>query len=283
MKYARTKTNKNSGADSPYLPVKATIKGAEDLTARETLLTITVGEGINYQPGQFLMAGLPGHGEAAISIASPPTRAKTRTIDLCIRNVGSLTAKLCALEKNDTIWLRGPMGRGFDMPPRGEDILFVVGGMGLVPARSLIKAVIKKQKVYGKITILYGIKTGSELLFGAEIKEWQSYGAVVEITAETPDQGWQGKQGVVTTLIPTLDIDRRRTTAYLIGPPAMYRYVVVPLSEKGIAQDKTFLSLERRMRCALGKCGHCLIGGVYVCRCGPVFSLTELTDMPGAI
>ncbi len=91
MKYARTKTNKNSGADSPYLPVKATIKGAEDLTARETLLTITVGEGINYQPGQFLMAGLPGHGEAAISIASPPTRAKTRTIDLCIRNVGSLT------------------------------------------------------------------------------------------------------------------------------------------------------------------------------------------------
>jgi len=268
MKYARTKTNKKTDADSPYLPVKATIKSAKDLTARETLLTIKISEGINYQPGQFLMAGLPGHGEAAISIASPPARTKTFTIDLCIRNVGSLTAKLCALRKNETIWLRGAFGRGFDMPPHGEDILFVVGGMGLVPARSLIKAVIKKRKSYGKITILYGIKTSSELLFSKEIKEWQSSGTAVEITADAPGAKWQGKQGVVTTLIPPLDIDRMRTTAYLMGPPAMYRYVVVPLSEKGIAQDKTFLSLERRMRCALGKCGHCLIGGVYVCRCG---------------
>ncbi len=284
MKSVRTKTNKNSGADSPYLPVKAIIKDAEALTARDTLLTIAVGEGINYQPGQFLMAGLPGHGEAAISIASPPApAAKTRTIDLCIRNAGSLTAKLCGLRKKDTIWLRGPMGRGFDMPPRGEDILFVIGGMGLVPARSLIKAVIKKRKSYGKITILYGIKTSHDLLFGEEIKEWQDSGAVVEITTETPEAEWQGKQGVVTTLIPALYLDHSKTTAYLLGPPAMYRYVVVPLSKKGIAQDKTFLSLERRMRCALGKCGHCLIGGVYICRCGPVFRLTELADMPGAI
>jgi NAD(P)H-flavin reductase len=227
------------------------------------------------------MAGIPGFGEAAISICSPPSRSKK--IELCIRNVGSLTGKLCALKKSDTIWLRGPMGRGFSTPPKGEDLLFVTGGMGIVPARSLIKAVIKKRKSYGKITILYGIKDPNDLLFTGEITEWKKAGATILITVDTPHAGWRGHTGVVTTLIDPLAIDAPQTTAFVIGPPIMYRYIVPLLVKKGILQDKTFLSLERRMRCGLGKCGHCLIGGVYACKCGPVFSLAELADMPGAI
>jgi len=272
---------KTKGEGSPYLPARAVVTNSRALTLRDTLLTIRTDRPLDYQPGQFLMAGLPGFGEAAISISSPP--AKGRTIELCIRNAGSLTSKLCALEKGDTIWLRGPAGRGFEMPPKGEDLLFIIGGMGLVPARSLIKAVLNKKKAYGKMTILYGIKTSQDLLFSKEIEQWRTQGVEVFITADARDKDWHGHKGVVTTLIPPLRVERLKTSAYAIGPPAMYRYVVVPLAKKGIRQEKTFLSLERRMRCALGRCGHCLIGGVYVCRCGPVFSLAEVAEMPGAI
>ncbi|VAV85442.1 hypothetical protein MNBD_DELTA01-1017 [hydrothermal vent metagenome] len=277
----QTKKDKDAGKSSPYLPIKAVVTKSLRITKRDTLLTIRAGEALGYQPGQFLMAGLPGFGEAAISITSPPS--KGRTLELCIRNAGSLTARLCALVKSDTVWLRGPMGRGFEMPPKSEDLLFIIGGMGLVPARSLIKAMLKKKKSYGKITILYGIKTEKDLLFDKEIDEWKGQGAEVIVTADAPNKEWRGRKGVVTTLIAPLKIDRLNTTAFIIGPPAMYRFIVVPLAKKGVAPEKTFLSLERRMRCALGKCGHCLIGGVYVCQCGPVFSLAELADMPGAI
>ncbi len=277
----QTKKAEGTGRSSSYLPVKAVVTKSLRLTRRDTLLTIRADEALDCQPGRFLMAGLPGFGEAAISISSTPS--KGRTIELCIRNAGSLTARLCTLVKNDTVWLRGPMGRGFPVPQRGEDLLFIIGGMGLVPARSIIKAVLKKRNTYGKITILYGIKTEEDLLFSEEIEQWKSRDVEVIITADAPGKDWQGRTGVVTTLIAPLRIERLKTSAFIIGPPAMYRYVVVPLARKGIAPEKTFLSLERRMRCALGKCGHCLIGGVYVCRCGPVFSLAELADMPGAI
>jgi len=257
------------------------VKESRGFSERESLLSVRLDEPVKYNAGQFLMAGLPGFGEAAISISSPPGRG--RSLELCIRNAGSLTAKLCALDKNEVIWLRGPMGRGFPMPRRDEDLLFITGGMGLVPARSLIKAVMKKRSSYGKITILYGIKTPAELLFAGEIKQWEDKGAEVMITVDSPQPSWSGKTGVVTKLIGPLPVDGPRTSAFVVGPPAMYRYVVMPLSKKGVSPEKTFLSLERRMRCGIGRCGHCLIGGVYSCACGPVFSLTELADMPGAI
>lgn len=281
MKSVQTKKNKRTDADLSFVPIKAVVKETCALTARDTLLTVTLPSPLETQPGQFLMAGLPAHGEAAISICSEPSKRKR--LELCIRAAGSLTENLSNLNSKDTIWLRGPFGRGFHMPPKGEDLLFITGGMGIVPARSLIQAVINKRKSYGKITILYGIKTPEELLFGDEIAGWRKAGAEVIITVDKSEKDWQGNKGVVTTLIPPLKIDRLRTTAYVIGPPAMYRYVVVPLGKKGIAQEKTYLSLERRMRCALGRCGHCLIGGVYVCKCGPVFSLAELAEIPGAI
>lgn len=279
---ARIKTSKDEVVDdSPYLPLTAVIKDSQKVTPRDTFLTLSVSRPLGCEPGQFVMLGIPGFGEAAISISSAPT--KSRDIEVCIRDAGSLTGKLGSLKKNDTIWLRGPMGRGFQMPPKGEDLLFIAGGIGIVPARSMIKAVLKKKRSYGKITILYGINSHDELLFEDEIKEWKKAGAKVLIAATDPPPKWQGHVGVVTDLIPPLHINGPGTTAFIVGPPVMYRYVVPPLTKKGVFMQKTFLSLERRMRCGLGKCGHCLIGGVYSCQCGPVFSLAELADMPGAI
>lgn len=275
------KPENRKGLGSPYLPIRAVVRKALAITARDTLLTIGLDEPLTSEPGQFLMAGLPGFGEAALSICSPPS--KNKTIELCIRNAGSLTGRLCALNKNETIWLRAPLGRGFVMPPKGEDLLFITGGIGIVPARSLIKAVLKKRSSYGKITILYGLKGPKGILFKDEIKEWKKKNVEVLITVDAPSAAWSGRTGVVTTLIGQLKISAPRTTAFAIGPPAMYRYVVPQLARKDISPAKTFFSLERRMRCGLGKCGHCLIGGVYTCLCGPVFSLAELADMPGAI
>jgi NAD(P)H-flavin reductase len=259
--------------------VPALVERVTRLTERERLFTLSPEGAVSaHTPGQFFMAGLPGHGEAPFSITSPPGAP----LELCIRAVGNLTNALHRLGKGDRLWVRGPFGRGFSVDAmRGKDVLFIAGGIGIAPMRSLIRAVLGMGSG-GRFTLIYGAKTPDEMLFGGEMDDWAARGMDVRLTVDAAGPGWKGHRGVVTALIPGLELDWGRTLAVVIGPPVMYRFVVFGLRQKSVAPGNILLSLERRMKCGLGKCGHCQINSIYVCQEGPVFRLDELEGLPEA-
>jgi NAD(P)H-flavin reductase len=160
---------------------------------------------------------------------------------------------------------------------RGKDIVFAPGGLGLAPLRSLINQVLDERGKYGRVTLLYGAKHPSELLFTDELKQWAGRGDVdVHVTVDRPDENWKGNVGVITTLFPKVQVYARNTVAITCGPPVMYRFVLMELMGKGIPEGNIYLSLERRMKCGVGKCGHCQINNVYCCQSGPVFSYADI-------
>ncbi len=249
------------------------------LTEHERLFRVRPSEGsFPFEPGQFFMAGLAGYGEGPFSVAS--YNHGGNGFELCIRAVGNLTNALHRLKRGDTLWVRGPFGRGFDLKAmKGKDILFVAGGIGMVPMRGLMQAILADRASYGRLSLIYGSKTADALLFRDEAALWQADGVNVVVTVDAPCQGWDGRVGVVTACIPPLDIAPSRTIAVIIGPPVMYKFVVLSLWEKRIPRENILVSLERRMKCGLGKCGHCQINSSYVCQEGPVYKLTELKNL----
>jgi sulfhydrogenase subunit gamma (sulfur reductase) len=238
---------------------------------------------VKHQPGQFLEVSLFGVGEAPISISSPPTRPQT--IQLCVRNVGQVTSKLHGLEPGSTIGIRGPFGHGFDTEElKGRDILFVAGGLGLAPLRSLFLYVLDKRDDYGVVTLLYGAKNPGELLYRNEIAAWQERDDIqVLVTVDRPDAAWRGHAGVITTLFKHVEVDPKRTYAVIVGPPVMYKFAILEAQAMGLADDRIIVSLERRMKCGVGKCGHCQINNLYVCQDGPVFKYSLIKNLREAI
>jgi NAD(P)H-flavin reductase len=167
---------------------------------------------------------------------------------------------------------------------KGNDILFIAGGLGLAPLRSLIYYVLEKREDFAKVTILYGAKSPDEILFADELDAWKSRGDIdLEITVDVPGADWSGKSGVITRLIPPLKLNPSNTYAMIVGPPVMYKYVLLELQMKQLPENNIIMSLERRMKCGVGKCGHCQINGVYVCLEGPEFSYHTLKFLSEAI
>ena len=272
-----------SHMESPYLPSLGIIERSIRVSEKERLFTISPSNEtlLQYRPGQFYMVGLPGYGEAPISITSGPGEKR---IELCIRAVGNLTNAFHTLRKGDNIWLRGPFGRGFAIEElEGRGIMFVAGGIGIVPMRSLLKAVLSRREKFGRLTLIYGARSPEEILFAEEMDDWRNRGMDVQLTVDRPAAGWKGNTGVVTTLIPKVEVAEKNTVGVIIGPPVMYRFVILSLNAKGLGPDDIYVSLERRMKCGVGKCGHCQINSIYVCQCGPVFKMSELKGMPEAI
>lgn len=269
-----------SSAGSDYVPSVATIGDVRQVSPLEKVFTITHGiEGgrVGFRPGQFFMVGLPGYGEAPISISA----GDGSTFELCVRRVGNVTEAMHRLTEGDTFTIRGPYGNGFDTKElEGRALLFVAGGIGLVPMRSLIKEVLKDTKAYGRLTLLYGARKPEEMLFCEELTEWRKAGIDVRLTIDKPHPQWNGHTGVITTLIPETEIDPANTDAVVIGPPVMYKFVITELEKKGLGPEDILVSLERRMKCGLGKCGHCQINDYYSCQEGPVFRMSELAGRP---
>ena len=271
---------------SIYLPIQARIAETRPMTKLEKLFKIELPKGVSldHRPGQFVEVSLLGVGEAPISISSSPSRSNG-AFEMCVRRAGDLTGMLHRLGPGDTIGLRGPFGRGFPFEKfRGKDLLFAPGGLGLAPARSLINQVLDERANYGRIIILYGARNPSELLFTDEIAEWQARGDVeVHLTVDRGDENWKGNVGVITTLFPKIEVHARNTVAVPVGPPIMYRFVLMELLAKGIADGNIWLSLERRMKCGVGKCGHCQINHLYTCQSGPAFSYAEIKHLEEAL
>ncbi|MFH1006030.1 MAG: FAD/NAD(P)-binding protein [Candidatus Latescibacterota bacterium] len=277
----------NHSETSLYVPRTAVIERIERLTDREKVFHLALSDGapLGHSPGQFAEVSLFGIGEAPISICSSPNGKNG--FQLCVRAAGNVTNALHRLEAGAKVGIRGPFGRGFEPQQMVEkDILFVAGGIGLAPLRSLIHYVLdlNRRSSFRKVTILYGARSPEELLFKEDLASWKQRDDVaLHVTVDRGDTSWTGHVGVITTLFPKLAIDAPNTFAVIVGPPVMYRFVVLETLQKDIPESQIVMSLERRMKCGLGKCGHCQIEGIYVCQEGPVFSYPEIKRMDGAI
>jgi sulfhydrogenase subunit gamma (sulfur reductase) len=273
--------------ESEYMIKRGKILRTRKMTDVEKFFEIALpdGESLDHLPGQFVEVSLPGIGEAPISISSSPTRR--RSFDLCIRNSGKVTSAFHKLEAGEEMGIRGPFGNGFPIRIlEGNDLVFVAGGLGIVPLRSLIQYVIENRRDFGKVTILLGCRTPREILYGDEIDEWNhrldvNFECTVDRTL--PDSDWEGNVGLITTLIPGVTLDPNRTFAVICGPPIMYKFVIIKLLEKKIPERQIIMSLERHMKCGMGKCGHCQIHQYYCCQDGPVFSYDKIKNLEEAL
>ncbi|MGC9048747.1 MAG: FAD/NAD(P)-binding protein [Patescibacteria group bacterium] len=237
-----------------------------------------------WQPGQFIEVGVPGFGEAPFALCSDPN--EKRFFELSIRAVGQLTNKIYELKKGAQLFIRGPFGQGFP-EIKNQSALLVVGGLGLVPLRSLILNQISKNQAK-QLTIFYGAKTPQDFLFKDEFKKWQEAGVKLYLTIDKTYPGWAGCVGVVTVLFdkvfkhpnysPTAN-----QQAFLCGPPVMYKFVLEKLHQYGFKDENIYLSLERRIHCGIGICQHCAIGSKYVCKDGPVFKWSEIKDIVNVV
>jgi sulfite reductase subunit B len=268
-----------------YVPRFAELVKVEELTPKEKVFEFKLQDGkkLGHRPGQFVEVSVMGIGEAPISISSSPTR--DGTFQLAIRQVGDVTKALHALKKGAIVGIRGPFGNGFSLEAlEGKNLLLIAGGIGLFPLRSLVQYVLDRRRSFGKIILLFGARSPSERLFVEELAQWkQSPDIEFHETVDKGDGSWKGNVGVITTLIPKVEIEPAKTIAVVVGPPIMYRFVIGELKKKGLADEHIIMSLERRMKCGVGKCGHCQINGVYVCQEGPVFSLAQLRNLREAV
>jgi len=271
--------------DSLFMPELAEIVRVEGLTATEKLFEIRFKNGreLGHLPGQFVEVSVFGIGEAPISISSSPT--KSVSFELAIRQVGNVTGALHGLGKGSIIGIRGPFGNGFPVTElKGRDILFVAGGIGLVPLRSLINYVLDHRDSFGRVIILFGSRSPSERLFLRELSLWEGRRDVEFLeTVDRSEGNWKGHIGVITTLFPKIKVDGEKTYAVIVGPPVMYRFAILEAMGKGIPEERIIVSLERRMKCGVGKCGHCQIENLYVCQDGPVFRYSEIKGLKEAI
>jgi len=233
-----------------------------------------------FRPGQFAQISLFGVGEFPASL--PPSPDEDETF-FTIRAVGSCTAALHRLRSGDRFGVRGPYGNGFPMEHYyGRNLVFVAGGIGLIPLRSCIVYALQHRERYQHIQIFYGAKTPSELLYLPALREWESAPRVeCHLTVDRAAEGWSGNVGVVPSLFkrPGVQVNVANTTAFVCGPPVMFRFVIQGLLAMGYRERDIVSTLERYMKCGVGKCGHCCIGIAYVCADGPVFTYEQIKDL----
>lgn len=240
----------------------------------------------DYSPGQFVLVTIFGIGEIPIGLTSTPT--DRGSFELAIRRVGNVTQAIHKLNVGDVVGIRGPFGVGFPIEEnKNKDILFICGGIGYFPIRSVIKYAIAKRENYEKIMILYGDRCPDDVLFQPENDEYQSRDDILfyQTVDRDDDKCWDGNVGVVTTLIPKVaeEINPDNTIAMICGPPIMYKFTIIELEKLGFKSENIFLSLERKMKCGVGKCCHCGFGDKFVCLDGPVFSLDQIRGLLEAL
>ncbi len=234
-----------------------------------------------HMPGQCAMLSIPGVGEAMFSITSSPTN--TEFMEFSIKKCGCLTDWLHAMEVGQQITVRGPYGNAFPVETelKGKNLLFVAGGIGLAPLRSVINYCRHYRSNYGTIDIIYGCRSKDDLVDYKEIiDEWMtSEGVNVHLTIDREQEGWDGHVGFVPNYVKELEPDTDKTVL-VCGPPIMIKFTLQALKELGYTEQQVYTTMELRMKCGVGKCGRCNIGSKYVCKDGPVFRYDELGELP---
>ena len=232
-------------------------------------------------PGQCAMLSMPGVGEALFSITSSPTNRDY--LEFSIKKCGCVTDWLHGMEPGQQITLRGPYGNGFPVESDflGRDLLFIAGGIGLAPLRSVIHYVRDRRDRYGQVDIVYGARSREDLVDYPEIvREWsKEAGLRVHLTIDREQAGWEGHVGFVPDFVRELGFDTGKT-AVICGPPIMIKFTLAALQELGFQKTQVYTTMELRMKCGIGKCGRCNIGDQYVCKDGPVFRCDQLAQLP---
>ena len=267
---------------------KSQIIAAIPLTDQEKLFHIRIcdpgeRENFSFLPGQFVMLGLPGCGEIAISISG--SSSNKEFLELCVRKVGLVTGILHRLEAGAMVGIRGPFGTHFPMQEmKGSNILLIAGGLGIAPLRSPIYWANEHRTDFQDINILYGTREPGQVLFDYQFDEWRKiYGLKILTIVENPDENWNGQVGMITDLFDDIPVDPDNTYAIVCGPPVMFKFVCAYLSDLGLPRQRMFVSLERRMHCGMGKCCRCNVGSTFTCLDGPVFDYWTVMNLQEAI
>ena len=268
---------------SPYLTHPARIVARR--TETEGIYTYTtrfvdpaIRREFRFKSGQFNMLYAFGLGEVAISIVSDP--AEPETLEHTIRIAGRVTGVIADWKVGDVVGIRGPYGNGWPVDEaRRRDIVVITGGLGCAPVVGLINYIFRRREEYGELHILHGVKTPNDLLYRERFDEWRRAPRTrVYLTTDRPDKSWHYKIGVVTELFDELKVPPT-SIVMLCGPEVMMRMAAHSLQGKGIADDAIFLSMERRMECAVGLCGHCQYREHFVCKNGPIFSYRTVKEL----
>jgi len=266
---------------NPLVPqVGRIIKIVEETPDIKTFhVTTDKGKPFTPMPGQLAMFSLLDVGEAMFSITSQGPEH----LELAIKKVGMLTEALHEAEEGQTIGIRGPYGNGFPLEMmKGKDLLFIGGGIGLAPVRSLINYTIEHREDYGHLWIIYGARSPSDLCFKDDLyNNWPKVkNCRVDVTVDRGDADWKGHEGFVPAFVEELGPKPEGMVAITCGPPIMIKFVLQSMEKLGFKDEQIVTTLEMRMKCGIGKCGRCNLGSCYVCLDGPVFTLAQLKQMP---
>ncbi len=271
-----------AAASSPMLPQPFRVeKVVRDISDTFTLHLRPEGgrRAFPFAAGQFNMLYQFGVGEVPISISGDP--GEPDRLIHTIRSVGTVTAGMAALKKGDVVGVRGPFGSAWPVEQaEGSDVVIIAGGIGLAPLRPVIYHIIANRGKFGRLRILYGARTPRDILFRSQLERWSSrLDTFVDVTVDRASGDWHGNVGVVTRLIGHGGFDPDNTVAMICGPEIMIRFTLQALADRGVGNDRIYVSMERNMKCAVGFCGHCQYGGNFVCRDGPVFRFDRIEDI----
>jgi NAD(P)H-flavin reductase len=239
------------------------------------------GEGCSFAPGQFNMLYVFGMGEVPVSISGDP--GGSPSLHHTTRAVGTVTRAMQALKRGDTLGVRGPFGTSWPVDEAaGRDVIIVAGGIGLAPLRPALYQLLAQRKKYRRISLLYGARTPQDILYRHELEQWRGkFDLDVHVTVDRGSSEWNGNVGVVTKLIQRALFDPASAVALICGPEVMMRFTVMELQKHGLPLERTYLSLERNMKCAVGFCGHCQYGPLFICKDGPVFRGDRVAGLLG--
>ncbi len=260
--------------EDPYMPKKAKVlRIVQETSDIKTFFLESVLP--EHSPGQFVEVTVYGVGEAPISISSAYPE-----MVLTVKKIGSVTNAMFELKEGDFIGIRGPYGRGWPMnQAKRRNIILVCGGVGLPPLRPIIASRLA-EKASESTILCYGARSPEDMVYTSELETWGKKGISINTTVDTCSIRWKGNVGVVTCIIDKVVKKDDNAICMMCGPPVMMKFASKMLLDKGFTKDQIYVSLERMMKCGVGKCGHCMAGGKYVCKDGPVFRLDELEKMP---
>lgn len=274
---------------NPYRPMSARIVRIYRMVPDHYLFTLrfeddAISRSFHHRPGQFVMLSVPGSGEAPISISSSPTRPGV--MELCVRRTGRVTNALYRLRMNDVVGVRGPYGNGYPVSEmQGNDLLLAAGGLGMAPLRSLLWYALDEREKFGRLILMYGTRNPASMLFREELTsltDRDDLECLLTVDAD-PTGEWTEHVGYLAEMFDHAEIDPKTTFAAVCGPPVVYQFVLDRLLRLGFSKDRILMSLERRMKCGVGKCGHCSVGYKYTCLHGPIFTYWDAINLPEMI
>jgi len=270
---------------NPYMPELATVTRIIEETPNIKSFQVVFNDKekmkqFDFQPGQVGQLSIFGVGESTFVINSTPTRKEY--LQFSVMKAGEVTAALHNLYEGDQVGIRAPLGNYFPYENmKGKNILFIGGGIGMAPLRTLILYMLDNRKDYKDITIIYGARTPADLCYKEDVKEWESRSDInLILTVDAQFPGWDKRVGFVPTVLKEVAPKPDNTVAITCGPPIMIKFVLEGLAELKFPDDQIITTLEKRMKCGIGLCGRCNIGHMYVCKDGPVFSLKQLKELP---